>query len=199
MYTVHVSCRCISCLSCLSCEGSLCDFARSGCVPSFPSPTSDIFPAAVLADRMERRFLGVGARNEFNSTALRNWLRSHSSGKFLIVCPAPSGEFARSRRGDGLCSLPAAWPPVFMSTGHNRGIPSVPGSFSDPRPAGPLMVMVITGPNCEQWNYEISKFAATVLTSTEYFACSFHCTKVAYARSESRKELIYFNDWYFKF
>lgn len=129
----------------------------------FRLQTSDIFPVAVLADRMERRFLGVGARNEFNSTALRNWLRSHSSGKFLIVCPAPSGEFARSRRGDGHRSLPAAWPPVFMSTGHNRGIPSVPGSFSDPHPAGPLMVMVITGPNCEQWNYEISKFAATVL------------------------------------
>lgn len=96
MYIVYVSCHCISCLSC---EGSSWDFARSGRVPSFPSPTSDIFPAAVLADRMERRFLGVGARNEFNSTALRNWLRSHSSGKFLIVCPAPSEEFARSRRG----------------------------------------------------------------------------------------------------
>lgn len=92
----------------LSCKGSWWDFARSGRVPSFPSPTSDIFPVAVLADRMERRFLGVGARNEFNSTALRNWLRSHSSGKFLIVCPAPSGEFARSRRGDGHRSLPAA-------------------------------------------------------------------------------------------
>lgn len=167
------------------------DFAHVGRVPSFPSPTSDIFPAAVLADRMERRFLGVGARNEFNSTALRNWLRSHSSGKFLIVCPAPSGEFARSRRGNGHRSLPAAWPPVFMSTGHNRGIPSVPGSFSDPRPAGPLMVMVITGPNCEQWNYEISKFAATVLASTH--ACSFHYTKAACVRL-ARKELIYFND-----
>jgi len=117
-------------------------------------------------------------------------LRSHSSGKFLIVCPAPSGEFARSRHGDGHRSLPAAWPPVFMSTGHNRGIPSVPGSFSDPRPAGPLMVMVITGPNCKQWNYEISKFAATVLSSTH--AYSFHCIKVACARSV-RKELIWFN------
>lgn len=31
------------------------------------------------------------AWNEFNSTALRNWLRSHSSGKFLIVCPAAVG------------------------------------------------------------------------------------------------------------
>lgn len=163
IHIIHVSCRYTWYLSC---EGSSWDFARSGRVPSFPSPTSDIFPAAVLADRMERRFLGVGARNEFNSTALRNWLRSHSSDKFLIVCPAPSGEFARSRRGDGHRSLPATWPPVFMSTGHNRGIPSVPGSFSDPRPAGPLMVMVITGPNCEQWNYEISKFAATVLAST---------------------------------
>lgn len=47
------------------------------------------------------------ARNEFNSTALRNWLRSHSSGKFLIVCPAAVGEFARSRRGDGRHSPPA--------------------------------------------------------------------------------------------
>lgn len=174
MYIVHVSCRCTSCLSY---KGSSWDFARSGRVPSFSSPTSDIFPVAVLVDRMERRFLGVGARNEFNSTALRNWLRSHSSGKFLIVCPAPSGEFARSRRGDGHRSLPAAWPPVFMSTGHNRGIPSVPGSFSDPRPAGPLMVMVITGPNCKQWNYEISKFATTVLASTH--ARSFHCAKAA--------------------
>ncbi|CAL1688158.1 unnamed protein product [Lasius platythorax] len=54
----------------------------------------------------------------------------------------------------------------YLCPGHNRGIPSVPGSFSDPRPAGPLMVMVITGSNCEQWNYEISKFAATVLAST---------------------------------
>lgn len=48
----------------------------------------------------------VGARNEFNSTALRNWLRSHSSDKFLIVCPAP-GELARSRRGDDHRSPPA--------------------------------------------------------------------------------------------
>lgn len=51
----------------------------------------------------------------------------------------------------------------YLCRGHSRGIPSVPGSFSDPRPAGLLMVMVITGPNCEQWNYEISKFAATML------------------------------------
>lgn len=51
----------------------------------------------------------------------------------------------------------------YLCLGHSRAIPSVPGSFSDPRPAGLLMVMVITGPNCEQWNYEISKFAATML------------------------------------
>lgn len=69
--------------------------------------TLDVFPAAVLAGHVERRSPDVGARNEFNSTALRNWLRSHSSGKFLIVCPAPSGEFARSRRGDGRRSPPA--------------------------------------------------------------------------------------------
>lgn len=81
-----------------------------------------------------------------------------------------------------------------MSTGHNRGIPSVPGSFSDPRPAGPLMVMVITGPNCEQWNYEISKFAATVLASTRVLRLFLSdCTKAAYARL-ARKELIWFND-----
>lgn len=54
----------------------------SGCGPCWPCGT-------LLPD--------VGARNEFNLTALRNWLRSHSSGKFLIVCPAPSREFARFR------------------------------------------------------------------------------------------------------
>lgn len=56
----------------------------------------------------------------------------------------------------------------YLCLGHSRGIPSVPGSFSDPRPAGLLMVMVITGPNCEQWNYEISKFAATMLLASTH-------------------------------
>lgn len=64
----------------------------SGCGPCWPCGT-------LLPD--------VGARNEFNLTALRNWLRSHSSGKFLIVCPAPSREFARFRHGDGHRSPPA--------------------------------------------------------------------------------------------
>lgn len=102
---VHVSRRCASYLSR---EGSSQDFARFGRVPSFPFPTSDIFPAAVLAGRMERHFPDAGAWNEFNSTALRNWLRSHSSDKFLIVCPAPSGEFARFRH-------PRGWSPLSYS------------------------------------------------------------------------------------
>lgn len=57
----------------------------------FPAPTSDVFRACVPHGRS--RNVGVpevGARNEFNSAVLRNWLRLHSSGKFLIVCPATS-------------------------------------------------------------------------------------------------------------
>lgn len=120
-----------------------------------------------LPGRMERHFPDVGAWNEFNSTALRNWLRSHSSDKFLIVCPAPSGGVRAFPPSTGMVTaLLRRADHQYLCPGHNRGIPSVPGSFSDPRPAGPLMVMVITGSNCEQWNYEISKFAATVLAST---------------------------------
>lgn len=130
-------------------------------------PTSSL---RSCADRVERRPRlprwcddddDVGARNEFNSTALRNWLRSHSSGKFLIVCPAASREFARSPPPRGpVTALLRRADHQYLCPGHSRGISSVPGSFSDPCPAGPLMVMVITGPNCEQWNYEISKLAA---------------------------------------
>jgi len=67
----------------------------------------DVFPAAVLPAVWNAASPHVGARNEFNSTALRNWLRSHSSDKFLIVCPAPPGELARSRHGDDRRSPPA--------------------------------------------------------------------------------------------
>lgn len=56
------------------------------------------------------------ARNEFNSTALRNWLRSHSSGKFLIVCPAAVGGVRAfpprgwsSRSSGGLTTSIYAW------------------------------------------------------------------------------------------
>lgn len=136
-------------------------------MPSFPFPTSDIFPAAVFAGRMERHFPDAGAWNEFNSTALRNWLRSHSSDKFLIVCPAPSGEFARFRHPRGWSPLSYSGLTTSIYVQDTTGVSRVFRVVSrNPRPAGPLMVMVITGSNCEQWNYEISKFAATVLAST---------------------------------
>lgn len=133
----------------------------------------------------------VGARNEFNSTALRNWLRSHSSGKFLIVCPAPSREFARSPPPRGpVTALLRRADHQYLCPGHSRGISSVPGSFSDPCPAGPLMVMVITGPNCEQWNYEISKLAAcgTVLSPL----CSFCGGSLHRSSCLDREETLHF-------
>lgn len=61
-----------------------------------------------LSPRSRNGWFRVEVGNEFNSTTLRNWL--HSSGKFLIVCPA------RSWRGTGWWPfLERGWPPVFMS------------------------------------------------------------------------------------
>lgn len=59
------------------------------------------------------------------------------------------------------------------------------------------MVMVITGPNCEQWNYEISKFAATVFASTSRPFLLRRFTSAGRVSRDRQEEKLNFNDRYF--